>query len=193
MGIVLKQSFRNTIIIYGAFLIGGINTIIFYPNILESKFYGLVTYLLSTSNIIMPLTALGVHFTIVKFYSAYSSKEEKDKFLSSIIFLPIIIALPLGFFWDYMHDWIMSRVTPENQNIEEYTISIYIITVCCAYFELFYSWTKVQLNTVFGNILKELWNRAVVMILLVSVYFEFITDQKINKYCRKNNCFCIYR
>jgi len=30
MGIVLKQSFRNTIIIYGAFLIGGINTIIFY-------------------------------------------------------------------------------------------------------------------------------------------------------------------
>ena len=44
MGIVLRQSFRNTIIIYGAFLIGGINTIWFYPELLGAKFYGLVVY-----------------------------------------------------------------------------------------------------------------------------------------------------
>ena len=54
MGIVLRQSFRNTIIIYGAFLIGGINTIWFYPELLGAKFYGLVVYLLATSNIMMP-------------------------------------------------------------------------------------------------------------------------------------------
>lgn len=175
MGIVLKQSFRNTLIIYGAFLIGGLNTIIFYPRILESKFYGLVTFLLSSSNIIMPLVAFGVQYTIVKFFSSYETKEQKDKFLSSVIFLPIFIALPLGFFWDYMHEWIMSRVTEENKGIESYTFSIYIITICCAYFELFYSWTKVQLNTVFGNVLKEMWNRVVVMLLLLAVFFEFIT------------------
>ena len=175
MGIVLKQSFRNTIIIYSAFLIGGLNTIVFYPQFLESKFYGLVVYLLSTSNIIMPFLALGAHFTMVKFFSSYETKEQKDKFLSTLIFLPLIIALPLGFLWDYMHELIMSRVTEDNKGIESYTFSIYIISVCCAYFEFFYSWTKVQLNTVFGNILKELWNRAVVMILLLSVFFEFIT------------------
>ena len=175
MGIVLKQSFRNTIIIYGAFLIGGINTIAFYPRILESEFYGLVTFLLSSTNVIMPLVAFGVHFTIIKFFSSYQTKDQRDKFLSSVIFLPLFIAIPLGFFWDYAHEWIMSKVTEENQKIEDYTVSIYIISVCCAYFELFYSWTKVQLNTVFGNILKELWNRVVVMILLFAVYFEFIT------------------
>ena len=175
MGIVLKQSFRNTLIIYLAFLIGGINTIVFYPEFLGSKFYGLVVYLLSTSNIIMPFLAFGAHFTMVKFFSSYETKEQKDKFLSSLIFLPLIIALPLGFLWDYAHEIIMSRVTEDNNNIESYTFSIYIITVCCAYFEFFYSWTKVQLNTVFGNILKELWNRAVVMILLIAVFLEFIT------------------
>ncbi|WP_298780827.1 lipopolysaccharide biosynthesis protein [uncultured Polaribacter sp.] len=176
MGIVLKQSFRNTLIIYLAFLIGGINTIVFYPEFLGAKFYGLVVYLFSTSNIIMPFLAFGAHFTMVKFFSSYETKEEKDRFLSSLIFMPLIIALPLGFCWDYMHELIMSRVTEENQNIENYTFSIYIITVCCAYFEFFYSWTKVQLNTVFGNVLKELWNRAVIMILLVAVFFEWITN-----------------
>lgn len=175
MGIVLKQSFRNTLIIYGAFLIGGINTLVFYPEFLEAEFYGLVTYLLSTSNIIMPLIAMGVHFTMVKFFSSYETKEQKDRFLSTLIFLPLIIALPLGFFWDYVHNLIIDRVTDDNKSIENYTFSIYIISVCCAYFEFFYSWTKVQLNTVFGNILKELWNRVVVMILLVAVFFSFIT------------------
>lgn len=175
MGIVFKQSFRNTLIIYGAFLVGGINTIIFYPRILKSEFYGLVTFLLSSSNVIMPLVAFGVQYTIIKFFSSYQSKEQQDKFLSSVIFLPILIALPLGFFWDHMHDWIVSNVTEENKNIEEYTYAIYIIALCCAYFELFYSWTKVQMNTVFGNLLKELWNRVVVMILLLSVFFELIT------------------
>jgi len=176
MGIVLKQSFRNTLIIYLAFLIGGINTIVFYPRFLGSEFYGLVTFLLSSTNVIMPLTALGVHYTIIKFFSSYQTKEQKDKFLSSVIFLPILIALPLGYFWDFVHNFIMNNVSEKNQNIENYTFSIYIITVCCAYFELFYSWTKVQLNTFFGNLLKEVWNRAAVMILLVSVYFKWITN-----------------
>ena len=175
MGIVLKQSFRNTIIIYGAFLIGGINTIVFYPRILESEFYGMVTFLLSASNLIMPLTAFGIQYTIVKFYSSYETKEQKDKFLSSVIFLPIFIALPMGFFWDYFHQWIMSRVTEENQIIENYTFYIYLVAVACAYFELFYSWTKVHFQTVFGNILKELWNRVIVMLLLLAVFFGFIT------------------
>ena len=178
MGIVLKQSFRNTIIIYGAFLVGGINTIIFYPRILESEYYGMVTFLLSSSNLIMPLAAFGIQYTIVKFYSSYTTKEQKDRFLSSVIFLPLLIALPLGFFWDYIHTWIMSRVTKENNIIENYTFSIYLIAIACAYFELFYSWTKVQLQTVFGNILKELWNRVVVMLLLIAVFFEFITKSE---------------
>jgi O-antigen/teichoic acid export membrane protein len=175
MGIVLRQSFRNTIIIYGAFLIGGINTLWFYPELLGAKFYGLVVYLLATSNILMPFLAFGAHFTMIKFFSSYETKEQKDRFLSSQIFLPLLIALPIGFFWDYFHEWIMSAVVKENKSIENFTFSIYIISVCCAYFEFFYSWTKVHLNTVFGNVLKELWNRAVVTVLLISVYCEWIS------------------
>ncbi|WP_369047575.1 lipopolysaccharide biosynthesis protein [Tenacibaculum sp. UWU-22] len=175
MGIIFKQSFKNTLIIYLAFIIGGINTIVFYPRYLGSEYYGLVTYLLSSSNLIMPLAAFGVQYTIIKFFPSYETKNEKDRFLSSVIFLPLLVALPLGFFWDYVHQWIMSRVTPENKAIESYTVSIYIIAVSCAYFELFYSWAKVQLQTVFGNVLKELWNRVVVMLLLLAVFFNLIT------------------
>lgn len=175
MGIVIKQSFRNTIIIYLSFLVGGINTIIFYPRFLESEYYGIVTFILSASNLIMPLTAFGIQYTIVKFFSFYQDKVQKDRFLTLALVLPFVIALPIGYFWDTFHHWIMSRVAEENQNVESYTFYIYTVAVSCAFFEIFYAWTKVHLQTVFGNVLKEFWNRAVVMLLLVAVFFNQIS------------------
>ncbi|TDQ27759.1 lipopolysaccharide biosynthesis protein [Tenacibaculum caenipelagi] len=182
MGIVFKQSFKNTLIIYLGFLIGGINTIVLYTRFLGDEYYGLATYVFSASNLIMPITAFGIHFTIIKFFSSYTSKVEQDKFLNSVILLPLFIAIPIGYFWDFFHNWIMNFVaksnSKENLIIENYTIYIYIIAVACAYFEVFYSWAKVQMQSVFGNVLKELYNRVSVMVMLLAVYFHFITKQE---------------
>ncbi len=176
MGIVFKQSLKNSLVIYLGFAIGGINTVIFYPKFLESDYYGIVVFLLAASNLFMPIIALGIHFAIIKFFSAYKEKEQRDRFLSTTLFLPLLIALPIGFLWDYFHDWIIQYCPEENRAaIQDYTVVIYIVATACAYFEVFYSWAKVQMQSVLGNILKEFWNRAVVMILLVSIFFDFIT------------------
>jgi len=175
MGIVLKQSFKNTLFIYLGFVFGGINTLFLYTRFLEDEYYGLVTFLLSSSNLLMPLIALGIHHTIVKFFSSYYTKVEKDKFLSAILFLPLLVALPMGFLGNAFYEQISNYLSEENPIIKNYTFVIYLIAFTCAYFEVFYAWAKVQFQSVFGNILKELWNRAVVMILLFAVYFEFIS------------------
>ena len=77
--------------------------------------------------------------------------------------------------------------TRKNDNQVEYPISwankkewintfvIFIVAISTTYFEVFYSWAKVQMQSIFGNILKEFWNRAVVLILLISVFFDFLT------------------
>lgn len=177
MGIIFKQSLKNTFIIYLGFLIGGINTLILYDRFLTSEYYGLAQYIFAASNIVTPLIAFGVHFSIIKFFSAYKSKKERDRFLSTFLFLPLFIAIPIGFFWDYFHNLIMSYVAQsnvkENLIVESYTFYIYVVAVCCAYFEVFYAWAKVQMQSVFGNTLKELYNRAATMIMLFAVAFGF--------------------
>ncbi|CAM1372588.1 lipopolysaccharide biosynthesis protein [Tenacibaculum xiamenense] len=178
MGIIFKQSLKNTLIIYLGFLIGGINTVVLYARFLKEEYYGLVTLVLSTSNLVMPLMALGIHFTIVKFFSSYDKKEQKDKFLSSVILFPLIIALIIGYFWNYFHELIMKFLSDDNVIVETYTTYIYIIAISCAYFEVFYSWAKVQMQSVFGNFLKELYNRIAVMILLCAVYFNIVSKQE---------------
>ena len=175
MGIVLRQSIKNTFFIYLGFAFGGINTLVLYTRFLEDDYYGLVTYLLATSNLLMPIIALGIHHTIIKFFSSYSTKIEKDKFLSSILFLPLLIAVPIAYFGNIFYEEIGNSLSFVNPVIKDYTFVIYLVAVATSYFEIFYAWAKVQFQSVFGNIMKELWNRVVVMILLFSVYFELIT------------------
>lgn len=175
MGVVLNQSFKNTLVIYLGFAVGGANAIILYPRILEGDYYGIVVFLLSASNIIMPLSALGVHHTIVKFFSSYTDKREQDKFLTSIIFLPILISIPIGFLVSEFYEMIGNHISKENPILKDYTFVIFVVAIACTYFEVFYAWVKVQMQSVFGNMLKEFWNRAVVLILLLGVSFDFLT------------------
>ncbi|QMU63902.1 MAG: oligosaccharide flippase family protein [Flavobacteriaceae bacterium] len=176
MGIVLKQSSRNTIIIYAAFFFGGINALFLYTRFLKEEYYGLVTYLLSMANLLMPLTAFGVQYTIVKFYSSYTSKIQRDRFLSTALFVPLFIATPIAFFGNLFYNEIATYLSKKNAIIRDYTFIIYLVAVTTAYFEIFYSWSKVQLKSVFGNVLKELYNRIAVMILLFLVFYKVINQ-----------------
>ena len=175
MGIVFKQSFKNTITIYVAFAIGGVNALFLYTAFLKDTYYGLVTFLLSTSNLLMPLTAFGVQYTILKYYSSYPTKVEKDKFLSSIILLPLLVSIPIGVVGNIFYETISHFISGKNEIIKDYTYIIYLVAVATAYFEVFYAWAKVQMQSVYGNILKELFTRIASMILLFAVYFEVIT------------------
>jgi O-antigen/teichoic acid export membrane protein len=174
LGIVLKQSFKNTIITFAAFGIGGTNALFLYTNFLTDEYYGLVTFLLSTANLLMPLTAFGVQYSIVKFFSSYTSKLEKDKFLSSSLFFPLLIALPIGFFGSVFYEQISNYLSIKNSIIKDFTWVIYLVAIATAYFEIFYAWAKVQMQSVFGNILKEMFSRIAVMILLTLVYLKVI-------------------
>ncbi len=176
MGIVLKQSFKNTIITFAAFGIGGANALFLYVKFLGDEYYGLVTYLLSTANLLMPLTAFGVQYSIVKFYSSYTSKLERDKFLSSSMFFPLLIALPFGFVGAVFYEQISTYFSIENPIAKGFTWVVYLVAIATAYFEIFYAWAKVQMQSVFGNILKEMFSRAAVMILLLLVYADVITQ-----------------
>jgi O-antigen/teichoic acid export membrane protein len=174
MGIILKQSSINTVIIFIAFAIGGINTLFLYTNFLTPERYGLVVFLLSAANLLMPLTAFGVQYTIVKFFSSYQTKFEKDRFLSMAIILPLFIALPIGFLVVVFYEKISIFLSTENTMIKDYTYIIYLVAVATAYFEVFYAWAKVQMQSTFGNAIRELFSRILILILLILVSVDVL-------------------
>ena len=177
MGIVVNQSYKNIIIISIALVIGGVNTLYFYPVFLKAEYYGLVVFLLATSNLLQPLISFGSQHTIIKYFSSYNSVKEKDVFMSSIIFLPILTIIPICYLVVQFHDIIAGFLSLKNPIIESYVWVIFLVAFATSYFEVFYSWARVQLKSVFGNFLKEIYPRVSIFILLLLVFFDIISKE----------------
>ena len=179
MGIVVTQSIKNTIITYIGFGIGAINVLFLYTKFLSDTYFGLITFILSTANIMMPLMAFGVHNAIIKFYSSFKTKHSQNSFLTLMLFLPLVIIIPFWFIGSFSFELISTWLSKENSIIKEYTWLIFISAIAFAYFEVFYSWAKVQMHTVFGNFMKEVFHRIGITILLICLYYNYISAEQL--------------
>ena len=175
MGIVLNQSLKNTIITYIGFAIGGFNTIYLYPVFLGSTYYALSNYVLSSANVIMPLFAIGMQNTLVKFYSQYETDEERSRFLSFTVLFPFLVIIPMLLIGFCFFDDILLFLSKRNIIVKKFVWLIPFIGLCMAYFEIFYAWLRVHLHSVFGNFIKEVALRTASLLLLIGVYYNWIT------------------
>lgn len=174
MGIVALQSFKNIVSTYLGFFIGAINTLFLYTEFLSDEYYGMVGYMLSLAYVIMPLMAFGVHNTLVKFYSTFKTRVSVNSFLTLMLVLPILVIIPLVLIIYTSYDFIGNFLSQTNAIIKDYLWHTVVIAIALAYFEVFFAWAKVQMKTVFGNFMKEVFHRAGAMILLFFLHFEWI-------------------
>jgi O-antigen/teichoic acid export membrane protein len=175
MGIVLNQSLKNTIITYIGFAVGGVSTLFLFPPILGKTYYGLSNYILSCANVIMPLFAIGMQNTLVKFYSQCKTEKEKNQFLSFTVLFPLLLCIPLILIGLFFYDDIISFLSKKNSIVKEYIFLIPFMGLCMAYFEIFYAWARVHMHSVFGNFIKEVGLRLFSVVGLLAIYFKWIT------------------
>ncbi len=178
MGVVLNQTYKNTLIIFLGFFIGGINVLFLFTHFLSDDYYGLVTFLLSTANLLMPILVLGMQNTIVKFFYSYEKEKDRGQFLLSTLVMPLFIIIPVGFLGTIFYDKIADWISKENAIIRDYTALIFVVAVSMGYFEVFYSWCRVHLKSVYGNFIREIFARFAVMILLFFVYFQWMDERQ---------------
>ncbi len=175
MGIVLNQSIKNTVITYFGFGIGAINALFLYTNFLGKSHYGMVAFLLSASNIMMPLMAFGVHNTLIRFYSKCETETERQQFLSFMLWKPLLLIVPVTLITYFFYDEIAFYILKENPTVEPFLWLIPIIGICMGYFEVYYAWVKVHMQSVFGNFISEVLVRIIVMVMLFGVHWNWLT------------------
>lgn len=174
MGIVQSQTLKNTITTYLGFGIGAINTLFLYTEFMSETYYGLITYIFSTAYVMMPLLAFGVHNTIIKFYSSYKTRNSINSFLTYMLILPLLLIIPIGLIGHFSFETISHFLSQRNPIVKDYVWLIYVSAIAFSYFEVFYAWTKVHMNSVFGNFLMEVFHRLGIAIILFILYLEFI-------------------
>ncbi|MDO6759393.1 polysaccharide biosynthesis C-terminal domain-containing protein [Tamlana sp. 2_MG-2023] len=174
MGVVAIQSFKNIISTYLGFFVGAINTLFLYTEFLSDEYYGMVSYMLSLAYVIMPVMALGMHNTLVKFYSSFKTRVSLNSFLTLMLFLPMSVIIPVVIITYFGYDAIAALLSKKNTIIEGYLWHTVFIAIALAYFEVFFAWAKVQMQTVVGNFMKEVFHRVGTMVLLFLLYFKVV-------------------
>ncbi|MGB2171565.1 MAG: lipopolysaccharide biosynthesis protein [Flavobacteriaceae bacterium] len=174
MGVVAKQSFYNVLSVILAFSIGAVNTVVFYPRFMGEALYGIVVILLSQSNILQPIFSFGVQHTVIKYFSASRSGKEQDQLLLFSLVIPLLIILPSGLVFFYNYQEIATYLSTKNPELAHFIYLIFLIAVSTAYFEIFYSWARVQKRTIVGNFLKEVYQRVLITILLTALFLQWI-------------------
>ena len=84
MGIVIKQSIKNTIITFIGFGIGAINVMYMYPVFLGKEYLGLTNYILSAANILYPILSFGIQNTLIKFFILSKSSTPHNSLIECI-------------------------------------------------------------------------------------------------------------
>lgn len=174
MGIVVKQSVWNLVITGLGFVLGALNVLILAQVYLSDDYYGLWNYVLSTSFLFFPLMSFGIHNTIVKYYSSYTTKEERDGFLTQMLLWPLFIIIPIIGIIYLAQDTIASYISDKNEITGAFLWCIPMIAIFQAYFEIFYAWVKVHMKTIVGNFLKEVFYRAGAMLTLMMLALGWI-------------------
>lgn len=178
MGIVLNQSIKNTVITYVGFGIGAVNALFLYTNFLGKFHYGMVAFLLSAANIMMPIMAFGVHSTMIRFFSKYKTEIEREKFMSFMLLMPLLLIIPITAISFFFYDQIAFYLLDKNPSIKPFLWLIPVIGIFMGYFEVFYSWVKVHMKSVVGNFISEVLVRVFVFVLLYAVHFDILTKNE---------------
>ncbi|WP_300436113.1 lipopolysaccharide biosynthesis protein [Christiangramia sp.] len=174
MGIIINQSFKNMITTYVGFGIGAVNTLFLFTYFLEKEYYGLVSFLLSAANLIWPFLVFGVHSTLIKFFTSYRTRGEQDRLLNLVLVIPLVVGLIIGFSGMIFYEYLLDYFKGENDLVQPYIWLIFLIAMATAYFEVFFAWSKIYYKSAFGNLMKEVFHRFCISVLLFAVYFKWI-------------------
>ena len=176
MGIVIKQSIKNTIVTFIGFAIGAINVLYMYPVFLGKDYLGLTNYVLSAANILYPILSFGIQNTLIKFFNENNKTEEDlSSYFSYMLLLPLLIIIPFFALFYAFYENIALYESAKNSIVYDFVWEIPLIAMFIGYFEIFYAWLRAHMKSVFGSFVKEVFVRILVTISLFAVYFEFIT------------------
>ena len=145
-----------------------------YPKYPGKEFQGLIVALLANSNLIQPFISFGFQHTLIKYFSDCKTDVERDRLLWFAILFPILILAFILPLYGFYNEEIFEFLSNGNKSVLRFPILILSVAVATAYFEIFFSWLRVHLKSVFGNFLKEVYPRMLTLILLVLYAIEFI-------------------
>lgn len=171
MGIVIKQSFWNSVWSYLGVGIGFINTLILRPAYFSDSEIGIIMTVTGNALMMAPFVALGMPGTYIRYFAELREDSKLESKVLSLQFFLIFAANLLVCFLAFISfSWIKAIYIDKSPEYVKYIFVSIIIMVLFSFFMQMHAYSRSKLNSIIPVFLKDAFLRFgnVVLILLFS-------------------------
>lgn len=181
MGVIIRQSLKNSIVTYLGVIIGTINVLYLYNAFLSTDQMGLYSAITSFPMVFASFTQLGIPLIAVRFFNRF--KDERKQHNGFFVFL--MVAPLLGCFifsglYLFGGDWFRWIYEDGSPLLVEYYYYLLPLTICLVYMTVLESYARVHLRIVVPAMIRELGVKLTNSALAISFALGWISfDQLI--------------
>ncbi|MDJ1504700.1 oligosaccharide flippase family protein [Xanthocytophaga agilis] len=176
MGVIIRQSVKNSIVSYAGAAIGMFNVLWLTPKYLTKEEIGLTRFMLDMALLLAQFAQLGTSHLAVRFFTYFQDETQKYKgFLGFLLLLPFIglsILIPLYIFFQPVFSDIYTKESPELLQYYFYFLPLIIFLV---YIGVLEAYTRVHLRIVVPALIREVFLKLA-NVLLILLYGLCIID-----------------
>mgnify|MGYP001403901560 FL=1 len=172
MGIVQKQGISVAFVSFLGVIIGALNTMFVFPNVLGAERHGLVMLILSIATVIAQFAHLGLPNTIIRFFPYL---KDHKKYIYRLAFqIPIISVLLLVICAFLFGDFILQGYSNKNELFDQHQILLLPLVASLVFFEVLLSISRSELKTIFPAVLREFVLRLMTLMFLGAYFMSWI-------------------
>jgi O-antigen/teichoic acid export membrane protein len=176
MGVVIRQSFKATLVSYVGACIGALLVIFIYPESLTPEQIGLTRILAEASLFFSSFALLGTNSMAIKFFPYFKDEKRNHNGFSFIIsFFPIIgFLIFIACFFIFKSD-IISLFEAKSVLFTKYIIYVVPLTFFWMYITIYETYSSLLQRIVFPKLIKEILVRILTLFIIGLFYFKIIS------------------
>ena len=170
MGIVIRQSFWNSIFIYAGFLLGAINILILFRPIIGDENFGLTRIILSVAYISSEVALLGSPTMFIKYFPFFKDEKKKGIILFSLLIATLGIVVT-GILLIIFQEPIIELKRGDSDLFANYFLLTIPVLLGVGLFKFFQAFLKSLLKSTIPVFLNDVLQRVYITIWLLAYYF----------------------
>lgn len=174
MGIVVRQSFKASIVSYVGAFIGYLNIIYISPLCLTPEIIGFNKLFLDAALLLAFLAQLGLNSGITRFFPYFKDGKKNKGFFFFIIVVPLVGFAGLGLILFFGQQYFIGLFSTNSSLFSDNFLFVLPLTFFMMYLGLLETYSTNQLRIVVPKFIREIVLRILNILAIVLFYFKFI-------------------
>lgn len=176
MGIIIRQSIKNSIVSYIGAAIGMINVLVFTPKYLTTIEMGLTRFMLDFGLLLAQFAQVGVSHMAVRFFTYFQDEEKKHNgFFGFLLLVPLAGFAVLTLIYIFLNPLFSSIFRQESPELLQYYFYFLPLIFFLIYIGVLEAYTRVHLRIVVPALIREIFLKVVNVLLILLYGLHLIT------------------